>query len=291
MNDRTLDQNVAEFKKTVTEDWAGDDTAAAWQKHYLAMRDQMAGVTQVLVEDAKIEPGMSVLDLASGNGQPSIPIAKAVGAHGKVCATDFNPGMLAALKSNAADEGVTNIETHVCDAHDLPFADASFDRVTSRFGAMFFCETAHSLSEVRRVLKPGGRLTFMVWGAPIPGSYFATAVLPFMKRSGQKPDPDGPGPMRYAEPNKLAALYRSAGFVDVTESSHVVSSPYKGTPEKMLADMVEIARPFRSMVESMPADVRRAAEEEAYAAARSIQSDGAINLTSPVIIVSGNAPA
>ena len=205
----TLESKVAEFKNRVQKEWAGDDTAAAWQKHYPDMREQLGPVTQALVNAAAPRPGMSILDLASGTGEPSLSLARLVAPGGKVTATDLSPHMLEALSKNAKAEGITNIDTKACDAHNLPFPDATFDLVTSRFGVMFFAETDRALNEIKRVLKPGGAIAFLVWGALMPGSYFGAAAMPYMRRLAVKPDPDGPGPMRFAEPGSSSAWLRA----------------------------------------------------------------------------------
>ena len=285
----TPDVKVAEFKQRVEKEWAGDETAAAWQKHYPAMKAQLAGVTQALVDAANLEPGLSVLDLASGTGEPAISLARRVAPGGKVMATDLSEGMLRALRANADAEGLRNIESQVCDAHTLPFPDASFDRVTSRFGVMFFGEVDRALAEVRRVLKPGGLAAFLVWGAPSPGSYFGAVAMPFVKRLAVKPDPDGPSPMRFAEPGKLARLVEAAGFTGVTERALTLAAPYQGSPEEMLASMMEIAAPFRNAAATLSEADRHAAEQECYDTLRAHYDGKITSVTAPVIIVTGVA--
>jgi ubiquinone/menaquinone biosynthesis C-methylase UbiE len=169
---------ISAFKQQVAQDWAGDDTAAAWQKHFPQMREQMAAVTNALVEAAQPQPGMRILDLASGNGEPALSLARRVAPNGHVMATDLNERMLSALRANAAADEVTNIDTKVCDAHELPFADGNFDLVTSRFGVMFFADTPGALREIKRVLKSGGRAAFLVWGPPGPARTLAQRHCP-----------------------------------------------------------------------------------------------------------------
>ncbi len=279
--------NITAFKNRVINEWQGDETAAAWQKHFPMMRTQLAAVTQALVDAAEVKPGMAILDLASGVGEPSLSLAKAAGPNGSVTATDFSSAMLSALRHNAEAEGLTNLKTETADAHELPFGDAAFDRVTSRFGVMFFGEVDRALAEVRRVLKPGGKMAFLVWGAPAPGTYFGTAVVPFVKRMEEKPDPDGPGPMRFAEPGKLTALVAAAGFTDVTETIHSFPAPYHGSPEQMLADLMEIAAPFRTAAATLSADQYKEAEREVLDGLAGFENNGVINVTAPVLIVSG----
>jgi len=284
----TQDSKVSAFKDRVKAEWAGDETAAAWQKHYAAMREQMANVTAALVAAAQPKPGMAVLDIAAGTGDPSLTIARAVEPGGTVTSTDFNPAMLAALRHNAEAEGVTNLSTRAADAHELQFPDGTFDLVVSRFGVMFFGEVDRALGEMRRVLKPGGRLTLVVWGGPIPGSYFGTAALPFIKRMAEKPDPDGPGPMRFAEPGKLVRLVEAAGFSNVQESVQNVSAPYAGTPEQMLVDLMEIAAPFRNAVATLSESDRQDGEREVIEALHGLYTDGTVNVTAPIIVVTGD---
>jgi ubiquinone/menaquinone biosynthesis C-methylase UbiE len=196
------DNRVDELKQRVETEWAGDETARAWRKYYGLMKDQLKDVTSALVDAAEVSPGMVVLDLASGTGEPALSIARRVGPVGRVTATDISEPMLSVLRENAANEGVSNIDTEVGDAHGLRFADATFDRVTSRFGVMFFIEIQKALGEVRRVLKPGGRAAFLAWGKPTPDTFFGATVVPFMKRMDVPPDPDAPTPC--ASPNRAS---------------------------------------------------------------------------------------
>jgi ubiquinone/menaquinone biosynthesis C-methylase UbiE len=285
-----LEENLMEisaFKQQVAHDWAGDETAAAWQKYFPQMREQLAPVTSALVEAADPQPGMRILDLASGNGEPALSLAKRVAPNGRVTATDLNGAMLSALRTNAAADQVTNIETKACDAHELPFADGSFDLVTSRFGVMFFADTRAALREITRVLKPGARVAFLVWGPPAPGTYFGAAAAPFMRRLAIKPDPDGPGPMRFAESRKLATVLEEVGFANVEERSANLPAPYRGSPQELLTAMMDIAAPFRNAAATLSAEEKTAAEQEALTNLGALYDGKLTKVTAPVIIVTG----
>jgi len=279
--------STSEFRQRVEKEWGADETAAAWKKNYARMKEQLAEVTKAMVEAADPKPGLSILDLASGTGEPSLSLARRVAPGGTVTATDLSRGMLDALAEHARADGITNIETQVVDAHALPFPDARFDRVTSRFGVMFFAEIDRALAGIRRVLKPGGRVAFMVWGPPEPGSFFGTMVTPFMRRVAVKPDPDGPGPMRFAEPGKLARLVEAAGFKDVREQRLRLPAPFRGSPSELLQSTLEIAAPFRAAVASLSADDRQAAEREVDANLRPLSDGTFTRVTAPVVIITG----
>src|SRR4029077_20893127 len=102
-------------------------------------------VTEALVEYARPKPGMQVLDLASGTGEPAISLAARVGERGHVTALDLSAELLEIAKSLAQERGLQNFSTRQADAHALPFNESSFDLATSRFGVMFFRDVALAL--------------------------------------------------------------------------------------------------------------------------------------------------
>ena len=150
------------FKEQVRQDWV--EAAEAWRKWNPKMVIQSFAATEAIVSLAQVKPGMSVLDLASGSGQPALTLARKVGPEGRVTATDLVPPMLAIAEENARKEGIGNMTFQQADAEELPFSDESFDVVTCRFGVMFFPSCRRALGEIKRVLKPGGRVAFGAWG-------------------------------------------------------------------------------------------------------------------------------
>ena len=121
-------------------------------------------VTEGLVEYARARPGMQVLDLASGTGEPAITLAGIVGSQGHVTALDLSSELLRIASDRARKRGLNNITFQEADAHALPFADKAFDLATCRFGVMFFKDVTHALRELARVLRPGARACFAAWG-------------------------------------------------------------------------------------------------------------------------------
>jgi SAM-dependent methyltransferase len=282
-----IDQSISEFRARVEKDWATEETAAAWQKYFPQMHEQFAAVTQALVDAADPKPGMNILDLASGVGEPSLSFAERVAPGGTVKATDLSSAMLSALRHNAEAAGLTNLKTQTVDAHELPFPNNTFDRVTSRFGVMFFAEVDMALREMKRVLKPNGKVALMVWGPPDPGTYFAATALPYIKRLDEQPDPDGPGPMRFAEPGKLAKHFEATGFRNVQEQPHRLYAPFAGTPEELLSCLFEIAAPFRNAAAQLTEEQRKGAEEEVYSNLRPLYDGKLTNVAAPVTVVMG----
>ena len=106
---------------------------------------------------ANVKDGQRVLDIAGGTGDLALAFAPKVGPGGQVVHTDINEAMLREGRNRLLDAGV-NLPTLACDAEHLPFADGYFDLVTVAFGLRNMTNKAAALVEMRRVLKPGGKL-------------------------------------------------------------------------------------------------------------------------------------
>ena len=106
---------------------------------------------------ANVKEGQQVLDIAGGTGDLALAFAPKVGATGQVVHTDINAAMLREGRNRLLDAGVS-LPTLVCDAEQLPFADAHFDLVTVAFGLRNMTHKEDALREMNRVLKPGGKL-------------------------------------------------------------------------------------------------------------------------------------
>lgn len=195
-----------------------NESAPYWDKYRDIIRAMFMPLTRALIEDARVVPGQSVLDVAGGNGEPSLTIAETVGPNGLVTCTDFAAEMVEAAKAAAAGRGITNINFRQCSADALPFADDTFDVAVSRLGAMFFPDPLAGLGEMLRVVKPGGSLAFVVWRASEVNPFFSVTseiVARYVEPAPE--DPDALSAFRFAESGKLAGLLKEAGAVDVRE--------------------------------------------------------------------------
>ena len=126
---------------------------------YPEVARRIESVGEYLAERAGAGPGIELLDVATGSGNVSIPAASA-GA--KVTGLDLTPKLLDAQRARAAAAGV-EVELVEGDAEELPFADGSFDRVTSCFGVMFAPRHDVAAAELVRVARPGGRIVVAAW--------------------------------------------------------------------------------------------------------------------------------
>ena len=160
----------SESATQVPREWA--DASAGWRKWLRAFAEQSEEATRRVVEASQAAPSMRVLDLASGCGEPAVSLAAAIAPGGFVVATDLVPGMLEGAREHAAWLGRGNLLFAAASAEAQPFPSGHFDRVTCRFGVMFFPDIQRAMREVRRVLKSGGRAVFAAWGDPEHNTFF-----------------------------------------------------------------------------------------------------------------------
>jgi len=282
-------QNVVpDYKEMVREEWT--DAAPLWQKWNHKFVIQTRAATDLVVRGAEVAPGMTVLDLASGTGEPALSLAKALGPQGKVIATDLVPEMLEFARENAAAQLISNIDFRLADAELLPFPDQEFDRVTSRFGIMFFPDIAKAMSEIHRVLKPGGRVCFAVFGSFDENPMFQVRLGPFLKRVKMPPPPpDAPHTFRFADETKLANAISSAGFRDVSTRKERVTFSWPGSAEESWEAMREVAAPFEKLIAAIPPDKSEEVIGEVLDGLRLFQVGDSINLPVTVNIAVGVA--
>ena len=244
-------------------------------------------VTDALVEYAQPRPGMRVLDLASGTGEPAISLASRVGAEGRVTALDLSADLLEIAAQRARARGLNNLLTQQADAHNLPFPDNSFDLATSRFGVMFFRDPALALREVLRVLRPRARACFLAWG-PFDQPYWQSMMGVVHRHvGGPLLQPGGPDPFRFAEPGSLVAVLRDAGFRQVEEETRTLPWTWPGPVEEVWEQARAVAVPFRPMLERVPEKKWPEIHAEVHAAVRRYYDGEKVAFGASVVLASG----
>jgi ubiquinone/menaquinone biosynthesis C-methylase UbiE len=203
-------------KSEIVSQWS--ESAPYWDKHRKIIHTMFAPVTQALIEDAGIARCRSVLDVATGPGEPALSIAGLIAPDGKVVGVDPVPDMVEAARREAQRRELSNASFEMAFADSLPFRPASFDAVVSRFGAMFFPSPVDSLRELLRVLQPGGKIALAVWHFANDNPFhYALAQVVEKYVPSPPPTPDSPDPFRFADPGKLMGLLSEAGAVATSE--------------------------------------------------------------------------
>ncbi len=169
---------------------------------YGEVAQRIVPVGEYVAERAGAAAGIELLDVATGTGNVSVPAAQA-GA--KVTGLDLTPKLLQEQRARAAAAGV-EVELVEGDAEELPFADSSFDRVTSCFGVMFAPRQAVAAAELLRVARPGGRIVVAAWTPNGMVGRMFRASAPYMP-----PPPEGfVPPVMWGEEQHVRGLFEDS---------------------------------------------------------------------------------
>ena len=276
-------------REVIRQEWRA--AAPFWRKWSSQLAFQSREATELVVKGAALAPGLYVLDLASGSGEPALSVSAAVGPQGRVMATDLLLEMLEVAKENAASRRLTNIEFRAADAEQLPFPDRYFDRVTCRFGIMFIPDIQKALGEMRRVLKPGGRVSFVTWGPLEENPLFGLMIRPFLKYvEVPAPAPDSPHAFRLADEQKLMQTISAAGFEEARAAKHKINWAWPGTPEEAWQGGSELRVPFKRIIAATPADKREEVIREVIVSIGQYFDGQAVNFPATILVSSGVAP-
>ena len=279
----------AAFKSTTRSQW--EAAAGAWHHWGPAIEDWLGTATATMLEDAHLASGMRVLDVAAGAGGQTSAAARRVGPSGHVLATDISPAILEFAAGEAAREGVGTVETLEADGEDLSAVqDDSYDAAISRVGLIYFPDQHRALTEICRKLRPGGRLSAVVYSTPDRNGFFAIPVGIIRRIAGlPAPAPGLPGPFSLGAPGVAERAYAAAGLADITVTA--VPSPVR------LASAAECVRfeqesfgALHQMLSGVDAPGRAAAWGEIEEALS--QFDGPDGFVGPceMLVVSGTRP-
>ncbi len=230
-----------------------------------------AAVTEAIVEAAAVRPGMRVLDVACGSGEPAISIAALMNGTGQVTGLDLAAAPLEVARGRAGKRALENVEFLQGNVHALPFADERFDRVTSRMGVIFFSDLRKALGEMRRVLKPGGRVAMLTWGA-MQQPYFDATIGTVRRMRPELEIPRAALAMfQFGVPGTLGAALGEAGFGAVEEQAQRIKWDWHGTPQEFWDYFRGVTVPFHPLLEKVQGD---AEVEQAVLAALGRRFDG-----------------
>jgi SAM-dependent methyltransferase len=228
-----------------------------WVAHQALLDAQLAGLGERAVERTAIAAGDAVIDVGCGCGASSLALARRAGDTGSVLGVDVSAPMLEVARRRAAEAGLRKLRFERADAQTHAFACDASDVVFSRFGVMFFTDPVAAFANLRRALKPGGRLTFVCWqalalnpwmGLPL-GALAAHLSLP------APPAPDAPGAFSFAARERIEQILADAGFAAVVIEPVTHQLTVGGTPD------LDAAAEFLLMLGPAAAALREASPE------------------------------
>src|SRR5215470_4345128 len=168
-----------------------------------------------LLDVAALQPAEHVLDVACGTGFVARTTAQRVGTKGRVVGIDVNASMVEAARTVSDPEAATIIDWRTGDAAALPFEHEIFDAVLCQQGLQFFPDRLQALREMRRVLRPRGRLAFTVWGAHEDTPYQAALSDALARHVSPEAGTMARAPSALHDPLELHDLVSAAGFRNV----------------------------------------------------------------------------
>ncbi|MBN9561984.1 MAG: methyltransferase domain-containing protein [Alphaproteobacteria bacterium] len=193
--------------------WNGPG-AERWVANQTRMDATLAEVLQAAVAHAAPHEGESVLDIGCGCGATTLALAAKVGPSGRAIGLDVSAPMLEVARRRST--GTANVAWIRADAATHAFDPASVDLLFSRFGVMFFGDPAAAFANLRRALRPNGRIMFACW-RPFPENpwmrvplHAAYAHVPPLPKLG----PEDPGPFSFADPERVTRILTQAGFAE-----------------------------------------------------------------------------
>ncbi len=204
-----------QYKTTTRQQW--EDAAEAWHRWGPTVESWLADATDRMLDGAGVAPGASVLDIAAGSGGQTLAAAWRAGRQGRVVATDISPTILTYAAKEAAEAGLVNVETVEADGEQLgALASREFDAAICRLGLIYLPDQVGALRGIRAALRPGGRVSAIVYSTPDRNGFFSIPVSVIRRRAGlPAPGPGLPGPFSLGAPGALEQALGSAGFRDV----------------------------------------------------------------------------
>ncbi|HEY6401603.1 MAG TPA: methyltransferase domain-containing protein [Blastocatellia bacterium] len=201
-------------KNPASSDWAAA-RGEKWRAQLSGMEAMLAPVDEPLISALRLDAPYRIADIGCGGGGTTLEILRQAPAGSIVRGFDISPALIdtahARIRSDERD-----IAFAIADVATAPTPEKPYDRLVSRFGVMFYDDPTTAFGNLVRWLAPGGRFAFAVWG-PQTENPWNTSIREVVAEivDAPPPNPEAPGPFRYAVADKLVALLDQAGFKDL----------------------------------------------------------------------------
>ena len=269
-----------------------EQAAVTWTTLQDRLDAMFAPLTTIVLDAAAPAAGERVIDVGCGCGATVLELARRVGANGRVLGVDVSNPMAERARERIAAAGLGNAEVRVTDASVEAFQPGMADLLFSRFGVMFFADPAGAFANLRRAIRPGGRLQFVAWRPFAENAWFS---VPFGAAAGLLPpseplDPEAPGPFAFANPDRVRRVLGAAGWSDVGLVRQDIALRLSGPGEvaEAAAFATCIGALARALAEAGP-ELRGRVTEAVASALRAHDGPEGVRLTGSVWLVSARS--
>jgi SAM-dependent methyltransferase len=272
-------------------DWGGA-RGDRWRAQLSGMEAMLKPVDDPLIRALKLDTLLRIAEIGSGGGGTALELLQRAPVGSVVHGFDISAGLVEHARDRARSEGAP-IAFEVADMASAAPPGAPYDRLVSRFGIMFFADAPAAFANLFRWLAPGGRLAFAAWGR-VADNHWMTDVRAAVAEVVEIPaaDPTAPGPFRYAEPDKLLALLKSAGFAELEVRDWRGALPVGGGLPVAEAASFAIASfsTFQDLLTQAGGDALTRARQALTTRFAGLEQNGVVELEARVHIFTGARP-
>ena len=272
----------------VRERWQA--AGAGWRRRADGVRAMGMPVSTAMIDRLALQPGHVVLELAAGPGDTGFMAAELVRPGGRLICSDAVEEMLDIARERAPEQGIDNVEFKLLELEWIDLDTASVDAVLCRWGLMFLPDPADAAAEMRRVLRPGGRVATATWAEPEHNPWAAIPTRALVELGHvEPPDPQAPGMFSLAEPGRLRELLLDAGFTEVEVEVIEFSSLRPGI-DAYLDETTDLSVPFGQAREGLDERQWDAVVERVSQLAQAfVAEDGTLRLPARSLVGSASA--
>jgi enediyne biosynthesis protein CalE5 len=266
--------------------WAA--VAGGWGEHADYVDARGAHVAERMLELSRPQPGERVLELACGPGGVGLAAAQRVAPDGEVVLSDVAAEMTSIASERAGALGLGNVSTRELDVERIDEPDAAYDVVLCREGLMFAADPAGAAREIRRVLRPGGRVALAVWGPREHNPWLGVVLDAVSAQLGRPVPPPGiPSPFSLEDSDRLAGLLSDAELAEVVVSELPVPMRTASFDE-WWARTTALAGPLAKMLASLPDEAAQALRTRAREAIGPYETPDGLEFPGLTLLASGH---
>ncbi len=264
--------------------------AAGWAKRADRIRQFGMPVSLWMIKQLGLRYGQRVLELACGPGDTGFVAAELIQPGGTLVSSDAAETMLDVARARARELGIENVEFARLELEWIDLPTASVDAVICRWGLMLTVDPDAAAQEIRRVLRPGGRVGLAVWDEPARNPWATISTTALLERGlASPPDPNAPGMFALAAPGQLQDLLESAGFLDVVVEPVAVKREYARI-DMYIDEMLDVSPTLADVYVELDESEQEALRGEIVSlAAPLLAADGSVTLPGAALVAAASA--